>query len=193
MSERKSSQRTDADDAPDGEAVGSSTRHARRDDRYQAGVVSLAKHVATQVADHTRGLVGERVSERASKSVSDLNSLADALRLTGKQLEGNMTSPIIAKAADQVQRVGEMLGEMNGRDTLQAVERFAKREPTWFVGGALALGLIGARFLKSSGKRIASTERGTQESSASGEALVSNGRRQRRNQSSGRRDTRAQS
>jgi hypothetical protein len=156
----------------------------------RTGITGLAKHVATQVVEHTRDLVGERVSQRAGKSVSDLNSLADALRLTGKQLEGNMASPLIDKAADQVQRVGALLEAANGREALQAVERFARTEPTLFVGGAIALGLIGARFLKSSAKNLAAA---VAESESLAQSRPANGQKPRRNHPNGRRDTRAQS
>jgi hypothetical protein len=44
----------------------------------------------------------------------------------------------------------DQLRQKDVRELMSDVERFAQRQPTLFLGGAFALGLLGARFLKSS-------------------------------------------
>jgi hypothetical protein len=53
-------------------------------------------------------------------------------------------------AADQMRHFSDQLRQKDVRELLSDVERFAQRQPTVFLGGAFALGLLGARFLKSS-------------------------------------------
>jgi hypothetical protein len=114
------------------------------------GLVGQAKQVASQMADQTADLLSSRVADQASKSASDLGTLAEALRLTSKQLSGNIASPYVNKAADQIERASHFLEQAELRDVVRGVERFARREPVLFLGGAFAVGLVGARFLKSS-------------------------------------------
>ena len=52
--------------------------------------------------------------------------------------------------ADQVERLSSYLRDRDFADFRRDAEDFARRQPAVAVGIALALGLIGARFLKSS-------------------------------------------
>jgi hypothetical protein len=56
----------------------------------------------------------------------------------------------LSSAADQVDRLSHYLRSTDLRQMAEGVERFARRQPAIFIGGAFALGLLGARFLKSS-------------------------------------------
>jgi len=80
--------------------------------------------------------------------------VADALRQTGDKLRGDnaggAVEGYISSAANQVDRFSSYVRSTSVRDMVNNVERFARRQPTLFVGGAFMLGLIGARFLKSS-------------------------------------------
>jgi hypothetical protein len=135
-----------------------------------AGVVGQAKQVASQMADQTADLLSSHVADQASKSASDLGTLAEALRLTSKQLSGNIASPYVNKAADQIERASHFLEQAELRDVVQGVEKFARREPALFLGGAFALGLVGARFLKSSAPAAepSASGRGTRSTAGTG-------------------------
>ncbi|HSV28324.1 MAG TPA: hypothetical protein VLL76_02160, partial [Candidatus Omnitrophota bacterium] len=54
-------------------------------------------------------------------------------------------------AAEQLDRVSNYLRQSDWNDILVGAENFARRQPYWFVGGAVAAGFLMARFLKSSG------------------------------------------
>ena len=109
--------------------------------------------IPSLMAQHAKSLVSEQVSQRAGKPAADLGKLAKALALTSEQLEGNMASPYVSKAASQLERFSHFLENANGEEALRSVEEFARKRPLLFLGGAAVLGFGGARFLKSSAAR----------------------------------------
>jgi len=124
----------------------------------EAGVVGHAKGVASQMAGQAKDIVRSRVSTQTSRSAIDLGNLANALRQTSQQLEGNPASSFVTKAADRLDRVSELLDTTDPAELVGKVESFARREPLLFLGGAFALGIVGARFLKSSATHGQSTD-----------------------------------
>jgi len=116
------------------------------------GVAGQAKDVAANVASHTKELLSTELTTRTERSASELDNVANALRQTSVQLEGT-TAQYMEKAAEQIERVSEYVRSANVKDIGRTVEDFARREPLLFLGGAFALGLLGARFLKSSAGR----------------------------------------
>ncbi len=111
---------------------------------------SEAKEVVSQVAGQAKDLVSHRVTESAGKSAQDIHEVARALRDTGRDLGPNVAAPYVEKAADQLDRLSRFLRDANPTEVARDVERFARREPLLFLGGAFAVGLLAARFLKSS-------------------------------------------
>jgi hypothetical protein len=61
----------------------------------------------------------------------------------------------IERAAGGVEQAAGYLREHEVQELVADVEGFARRQPAWFVAGAFALGLLGARFLKSSRQAMA--------------------------------------
>ena len=55
--------------------------------------------------------------------------------------------------ARQVEQVADYLRNKDARAMRQDLENLARRQPALLIGSALVLGLIGARFLKSSERR----------------------------------------
>lgn len=121
-----------------------------------SAVAAQAKGVASDVAHHAQELVTAKITNQQTKSASDIAELARALRNTGKQLDGNMMSPYMGKAADQMERLSRFIRTTNVDELKGTAESFARREPALFLGGALILGILGARFLKSSSRHEAS-------------------------------------
>jgi len=112
-----------------------------------------AKHTATQVAGQAREQVTTKAESQKERAVDSLGGVATALRQTSEQLRDQQEGPIpqyVQQAADQVERITGYLRSRSVGDLVNDVERFARREPALFLGGAFALGLLGARFLKSS-------------------------------------------
>ena len=115
-------------------------------------VASDAKQAASQVAEQAKELVSQKVTEKAGRGADDIRQFAHVLRNTRGQLGDNMAAPLVDKAADQLERFSRFLQDANPERVVRDVERFARREPLLFLGGAFALGLLGARFLKSSAR-----------------------------------------
>jgi len=106
------------------------------------------------------GVVG-RVREQATsqlntqknKATDGLGSVAQAVRGTTQRLreENHDTVARYAEqAADQLERFSERLKNKDVGELMNDAQRLARRKPAMFVGGAFALGLLGARFMKSS-------------------------------------------
>jgi hypothetical protein len=111
-------------------------------------------------ADTHGGLMG-RVRERATAQLSTqkdratdgLGSVAQMVRQSTQQLRENKHDSIaqyVDKAADQIDRFSTELRNRDVGELVNDVQRFARRQPALFVGSAFAIGVIGARFLKSS-------------------------------------------
>lgn len=113
-------------------------------------VVSEAKDVASSVAGQAKELVGSQVARQAERSANDISDVARALRQTKQGLQDNIAAPYIDTAADQLERLSRFLRTADAPQMVRSVETFARREPLIFLGGAFALGMLGARFLKSS-------------------------------------------
>ena len=113
-------------------------------------VVDQAKEVASQVTSEAKELITTGVMRRQQQSAMELTSLANALREKGEEMEHSLLAPVVSKAADQMERASDYLKDATFKDTVRATERLARREPLLFLGGAFTLGLVCARFLRSS-------------------------------------------
>lgn len=120
----------------------------------QAGqAVDQAQKTAEQLKEQAVAQATTRLDEQREQAAGGLQSVAHAFRQTGQHLrEGNQAA--IAGYVDQAaERLETVTGYLQKRDIgqlLSEVERFSRREPALFLGGAFTLGLLGARFLKSS-------------------------------------------
>lgn len=125
-----------------------------------------AEQAVEQVYEKVSDQTSAKISDKKSQVAQGLSTVADNLRQvegdtenTGQDVAiadvaGKYTDSLadkIEKASDYIDRrdIGEMLGD---------AERFARRNPAIFIGGAFALGLLLARFLKSSGSRKSGNE-----------------------------------
>ena len=94
------------------------------------------------------------VASQSTAAAGELTNVANALRQTSKQLDGNSVAPFVEKAAAHVERVSEYVRNADIREIKLGVEKFARNEPLLFIGGAFALGMVAARFLKASAAHI---------------------------------------
>lgn len=116
-------------------------------------VAEQVKQTTGQVADLAREQVSTRLSGQKDRAAEGLTSVADALRQTGQQLRGQdqqMVTDYIDSAAAQVEKISNYLRQNDLGGLVDDIESLARRQPGLFMGGAFALGLLGARFLKSS-------------------------------------------
>ena len=124
-------------------------------------VLGQAKESTGQVASQAYGIAAKRatsaIDEQKTNLAQGLTSVADSIRQLGETSKNaeqqNVITDITSRYSDSIAGQVEQLSRyLNGKDLRQMtndVERFARRNPAVFLGGAFALGLLAARFLKS--------------------------------------------
>jgi hypothetical protein len=102
--------------------------------------------------DRARHQAFNKLDSQRERAATGLGSMVDALRESGRQLEGqNATmASYVNGAASQLERFSGGIRDRDVNQIVRDVERFARQRPTIFLGSAFALGLVAARFLKSS-------------------------------------------
>ena len=109
-----------------------------------------------QALEQARDRAGSSLGESKEQLADQLGGLASAFRRTTEQLrdEDRTTVAGLTEAvAWRTDQAANYLRQANVRAARQDLERLARRRPALVLGGALALGLVTARFLKSS-KRL---------------------------------------
>lgn len=102
------------------------------------------------VAQAAQDLVEAQLGVAVKRGADDLHEFSGALRQTAAALEHNLAAPFAQATAVQLERLSGFLRTNDAKSTLQTAEEFARKEPAIFLGGALALGLLASRFLRSS-------------------------------------------
>jgi hypothetical protein len=113
-----------------------------------------------QTAEQRSGIVS-RVKDSASAQLSSqkdrgidaINSVAGAVRSSTQRLRDEQHDTLagyVENAADQIESWSRRLREKDMDELLRDVQRFARRQPAVFIGSAFAVGIVAARFLKSS-------------------------------------------
>ncbi|MBA2301554.1 MAG: hypothetical protein H0W08_02855 [Acidobacteria bacterium] len=108
------------------------------------------------------GIVG-RVREQATaqlttqkdKATDGLGTVAEAVRQTTQTLRDGQHDTVaryVEQAADQIERFSQQLKNKDVGQLMNDAQQLARRQPALFIGGAFAIGLLGARFLKSSAR-----------------------------------------
>jgi hypothetical protein len=122
-----------------------------------ASTVEQTKQKAQELANQVQQKATRRVESGLTRgkiqAAETLNTVAQSLLMSGQQLrERNQegVSRFVDRTADRVQRASNYLQNTDVSEMVDRTEEFARRRPALFLGGAFALGLLGARFLKSS-------------------------------------------
>jgi len=116
-------------------------------------VAGQVQDKAGEVVDQVRQQATTRIDQQKDQATASLWNFANAIRDTGNTLrdkDQGAIAQVTDKAAEQVERISAYLAHRDVGQILTEVQHFARRQPGIFVGGAFALGLLGARFLKSS-------------------------------------------
>jgi hypothetical protein len=116
-------------------------------------VAGQAQEKAQETAQRAQGVLREQIDERSTKAGEQVSSTAGDLRSVGDELR-NQGKETPAKVADEVaertEQLGSYLSEADADRILSDLEEFGRRQPWVVLAGGLALGLVGARFLKAS-------------------------------------------
>ena len=98
-----------------------------------------------------------RINATKKDAALTLSSVASTLLSSSSQLKDeqqNLAGEYVGKAAEQIDRLANYIQSADPGEVVDNIEQFARRRPAVFIGAAFALGVIGARFLKSSGRRV---------------------------------------
>ncbi len=113
---------------------------------------------ATQALGQVKDKAASVIDEQKTNLATGLTSVADGIRQVGENLGKDDQNQVAALAgkygenlAGQVEKFSNYINQKEVKDLARDVEQFARRNPALFIGGALALGILAARFLKSSG------------------------------------------
>ena len=135
-------------DQPISEKVGSTA----------SGIIDKAKETASGTYDAVATQATTKIEERKGELSIGLRTLADTFRRTGIDLRAtpqstpltDFTSRYTGAAANQIEKLANYFERKNLRAMMRDTEDFARRNPAIFLGAAFGLGLVAARFLKSS-------------------------------------------
>jgi len=115
-----------------------------------------ATEKAHELVGEARQTAGQRVesglARGKTRAASTLGSVAQSLQQGSQQLSGEQQAAAgryMEQAGQQMQRLSEFLQNTDVNEIVDRVEDVARRQPALFLGGAFAIGLIGARFIKS--------------------------------------------
>jgi hypothetical protein len=100
-----------------------------------------------------RNRAGSAFSENRFKAADQIGGIGSAFRRTGEQLRGEdqgRVADMTDSVARQIDRVADYLRTADGRTMTRDLEGLARRQPAAVFAGAFALGVLAARFLKSS-------------------------------------------
>ena len=123
-----------------------------------SGILDKAKETASGTYDAVATQATNKIEERKGELSTGLRTLADTFRKTGDDLKGasqttpltNVTARYTGTAASQIEKVANYFERKDLRAMMRDAEGFARRNPAIFLGAAFALGMVAARFLKSS-------------------------------------------
>ena len=122
------------------------------------GLYDQAKSTAGQAFGAATKRATEVLDEQKGTVAGGLTTVADTIKQVGDNLttaeEPNKITETAAKytnsLAEQIENLSGYFERKDVRDMVRDVEGFARRYPAYFIGGAVALGFLAARFLKSS-------------------------------------------
>jgi hypothetical protein len=115
-----------------------------------------AKQQAMGAAQAATSRAQAAIEGQKTSAAESVHVVADALRRASHDLDDQnqrMMGQAAAWAAEGLERFSQSLRERELGTLLDQAEDLARRQPAVFVGGAVALGFVVSRFLKSSAER----------------------------------------
>lgn len=116
-------------------------------------MANKAQQQASAFVDQAKTEAKSSLQAQKDVAAEELHGVAEAIRQTGSTLreqDQTMFADYSNRLADGVERASTYLENHSLDDFVYEVENFARRKPELFIGGAFTLGLLAARFLKSS-------------------------------------------
>ena len=142
------------------------TRGSERGNTAAASVRGAESQSHSGIVDTVRERAAAQLTTQKDRALDGLGGVADAARKTTQSLREHQHETLagyVEQAADQIERFSRNLKNKDVGELVRDAQGLARRQPALFVGSAFAIGLLGARFFKSS-----SPDRGTNRSGAYG-------------------------
>jgi hypothetical protein len=127
-------------------------------------VIGQAKQTAGQMVGQVKQQASVRLSSQFEQAAEGLSTASGTIRDVSQQLRENGQEPLAEIADRAAHRVEYLSTYLRGKDLdalVMDVEHFARRQPQMFIAGALGLGMLAARFLKSAPERTETRIMGT--------------------------------
>lgn len=105
--------------------------------------------------DKLRDGAASQLGTQKNRATDGVTSVAQAVRQSTQQLRDNRHETIaqyVDSAVDGVERFANRLREKDVNELVRDAQQFARRNPAVFVGTAFGIGVVAARFLKSSNR-----------------------------------------
>jgi ElaB/YqjD/DUF883 family membrane-anchored ribosome-binding protein len=105
------------------------------------------------IVGRIRDTAAAQLNSQKDKATEGLGTVASAVRESTQNLRSqqhDVAARYVEQAADQIERFSARLREKDITELLSDAQQLARRRPALFIGAAFAIGLMGARFLKSS-------------------------------------------
>ena len=105
------------------------------------------------IAGKVRERAAAQLTTQKDRALDGLGGVAQAVRQTTQSLREQQHGTLagyVEQAADQIERLSRNLKQKDIGELVSDAQRLARRQPALFVGSAFAIGLLGARFFKSS-------------------------------------------
>jgi hypothetical protein len=103
--------------------------------------------------DTVKQRAAAQIHSQKDRATDGLNVIAQTVRQTTEQLRNEQHDAVaryVDRAADQIERFATHLRDRSVDELLQDARELARRQPALVIGGGFAVGLLAARFLKSS-------------------------------------------
>jgi len=111
--------------------------------------------------DQVRQGATSQLSTQKNKATDGIGTVAQAVKQASQQLRTQQHDTIanyIDQAANQLERLSTSIRDKDVGELVRDAQQFARRRPAVFIGSAFAIGLLSARFLKSSRDRENSSD-----------------------------------
>jgi hypothetical protein len=129
------------------------------DTTNNGGDLMNEQHSSTEgngLMDKVRQGATSQLSTQKNRATDGIGTVAQAVRQASQQLRTQQHDTIanyIDQAANQLEQFSTRLRDKDVGELVRDAQQFARRRPAVFIGSAFALGVLGARFLKSSRDR----------------------------------------
>lgn len=118
--------------------------------------VKRVREEASRLKEEARHRTKSLISDQKHTAAEQVGSVAGALRQTAQQLNAQGQASMARYVDWAAEGLDDLSGTLRDKDVdslVRQAEDFARRQPAVVIGGAVAIGFLLSRFLKSSAER----------------------------------------